>query len=147
MGNLTLVLLIASFIPVIAFIVLGYHQAHFNPFHPFLPTGRPWREAYGVGLALALWSYSGYEQLSTVIEEVEKPERNFPLGLGIVVPLTVATYVLSLSAGLAALGNWQEWQTGYIVTAARLIGLAWARRCLQHRQSPTSFCWRARCCQ
>jgi amino acid transporter len=42
-----------------------------------------------VGLALALWSYAGYEQLSTVIEEVEKPERNFPLGLGIVVPLTV----------------------------------------------------------
>jgi amino acid transporter len=121
-GNLTLVLLIASFVPVIAFVVLGYHQVHFNPFHPLLPIGRPWREAYGVGLALALWSYAGYEQLSTVIEEVEKPERNFPLGLGIVVPLTVATYVLTLSAGLAALGNWQEWQTGYMVTAARLIG-------------------------
>jgi amino acid transporter len=121
-GNLTLVLLIASFVPVIAFVVLGFHQAHFNPFHPLLPIGKPWREAYGVGLALALWSYSGYEQLSTVIEEVEKPERNFPLGLSIVVPLTIATYVLTLSAGLAALGNWREWQTGYIVTAARLIG-------------------------
>jgi amino acid transporter len=121
-GNLTLVLLIASFIPVIAFVVLGYYHAHFNPFHPFSPIGRPWREAYGVGLALALWSYSGYEQLSTVIEEVEKPERNFPLGLAIIVPLTIATYVLTLSAGVAALGNWQEWQTGYMVTAARLIG-------------------------
>jgi amino acid transporter len=121
-GQLTLLLLVASFIPVVAFIVLGYHQAHFNPFHPFLPAGKPWREAYGVGLSLALWSYAGYEQLSTVIEEVENPERNFPLGLAIVVPLTIATYVLSLGAGLSALGNWQAWETGYMVTAARLIG-------------------------
>jgi amino acid transporter len=121
-GSLTLVLLVVSFIPVIIFVVLGFHQAHFNPFQPLLPAGRPWREAYGVGLALALWSYAGYEQLSTVIEEVEKPERNFPLGLAIVVVLTIAVYLLSLAAGLTALGNWQVWVTGYMVTAARMIG-------------------------
>jgi amino acid transporter len=121
-GQLTLLLLVASFIPVIAFIVLGYHHAHFNPFHPFFPPGKPWREAYGVGLSLALWSYAGYEQLSTVIEEVENPRRNFPLGLAIVIPLTIVTYVCALSAGLAALGNWQVWETGYMVAAARLVG-------------------------
>jgi len=121
-GDLTLSLLLLMFVPILIFIFLGYRHAHFNPFYPVFPAGRPWREAYGVGLALALWSYAGYEQLSTVIEEVETPERNFPLGLGIVVPLTIAVYVLTLSAGLATLGNWQEWQTGYMVTAARLIG-------------------------
>jgi amino acid transporter len=121
-GQLTLFLLVASFIPVIAFIVLGYHHAHFNPFHPFFPTGKPWREAYGVGLSLALWSYAGYEQLSTVIEEVENPRRNFPLGLAIVMPLTIVAYVCTPAAGLAALGNWQAWETGYMVTAARLVG-------------------------
>jgi len=121
-GNLTLVLLVASFIPVIAFMALGFRHAHFNPLHPFLPSGRPWGEAYGVGLSLALWAYAGYEQLSTVIEEVENPARNFPLGLAIVIPLTIVTYVGTLSAGVAALGNWQEWQTGYLVTAARWVG-------------------------
>jgi len=121
-GELTLVLLTASFVPIVIFVVLGFHHAHFNPFHPLFPAGKPWREAYSVGLALALWSYAGYEQLSTVIEEVEKPERNFPLGLFIVVVLTVAVYVLSIAAGLAALGNWQVWETGYMVTAAQLIG-------------------------
>jgi amino acid transporter len=30
--------------------------------------------------------------------------------------------VLTISAGLAALGNWQEWETGYLVTAGRLLG-------------------------
>jgi len=109
-------------LPVAAFIFLGFSHAHFNPFHPWMPPGRPWREVYGVGLALALWICSGYEQLSTVIEEVEKPTRNFPRGLAIVVPLAAVIYFLPMAAGLAALGNWQEWQTAYLVTAGRMLG-------------------------
>ncbi|HXM68933.1 MAG TPA: APC family permease [Candidatus Acidoferrum sp.] len=121
-GNLTLILLLAMAIPLVIFILLGFHHAHFNPFRPFLPTGTPWQGAFGVGLAIALWSYAGYEQLSTVIEEVENPERNFPIGLAIVVPLAIGIYVITLAAGLTALGNWREWETGYLVTAGRLLG-------------------------
>jgi amino acid transporter len=121
-GQLTLMLLLAMAVPLIYFVVLGFHQAHFNPFHPFLPPGKPWQGAYGVGLAIAIWTYAGYEQLSTVIEEVENPARNFVIGLAIVIPLSIATYVLTIAAGLAALGNWQQWETGYLVTAGRLIG-------------------------
>jgi amino acid transporter len=121
-GKLTLMLLLIMSIPLVVFIVMGFQHAHFNPFHPFFPTGRPWQGAFGVGLAIALWSYAGYEQLSTVIEEVENPARNFPIGLAIVVPLAVGIYVVTMAAGLAALGNWQVWETGYLVTAARLIG-------------------------
>jgi len=119
---LTLVLLLIMAVPLVVFVVLGFHQAQFNPFHPFSPTGKPWQGAYGIGLAIALWTYAGYEQLSTVIEEVENPERNFPIGLAIVIPLSIAGYVLTLTAGLSALGNWQDWETGYLVTAGRLIG-------------------------
>lgn len=121
-GQLTLALLLIMAVPLVAFVVLGFHHAHFNPFHPFFPTDKPWQGAFGVGLAIALWTYAGYEQLSTVIEEVENPARNFPIGLAIVIPLSIATYVLTMAAGLAALGNWQQWETGYLVTAGRLIG-------------------------
>jgi amino acid transporter len=121
-GNLTLILLVAMAVPLTIFIVLGFHHARFNPFHPFLPTGTPWQGAFGVGLAIALWSYAGYEQLSTVIEEVENPARNFPIGLAIVVPLAIGIYVITLAAGLTALGNWREWETGYLVTAGRMLG-------------------------
>jgi len=121
-GQLTLALLLLMAVPLVAFVVLGFHHAHFNPFHPFFPTDKPWQGAFGVGLAIALWTYAGYEQLSTVIEEVENPARNFPIGLAIVIPLSIATYVLTMAAGLAALGNWQQWETGYLVTAARMIG-------------------------
>jgi len=53
---------------------------------------------------------------------VEEPARNFPRGLAIVVPLAALIYFLPMAAGLAALGNWQEWQTAYLVTAGRLLG-------------------------
>ena len=121
-GNLTLILLLAMSVPLVIFVVLGFHHARFNPFSPFLPTGTPWQGAFGVGLAIALWSYAGYEQLSTVIEEVENPAQNFPIGLAIVVPLAIGIYVITLAAGLTALGNWREWETGYLVTAGRLLG-------------------------
>jgi amino acid transporter len=121
-GNLTLILLLIMAVPLVFFAVLGFHQARFNPFLPFMPPHKPWQGAYGVGLAIALWTYAGYEQLSTVIEEVENPKRNFPIGLAIVIPLSIAVYIVTLTAGLSALGNWQEWETGYLVTAGRLIG-------------------------
>jgi amino acid transporter len=121
-GNLTLILLLIMFVPLLLFAVQGFRNTHFNPFHPFFPPGQPWKAAFAGGLSIALWAYAGYEQLSTVIEEVENPARNFLIGLAIVIPLSIAVYVVILAAGLAALGNWQEWQTGYLVTAARLLG-------------------------
>ena len=104
-GKVTLFLLLTMSVPIAIFVWMGFHHAHFNPFHPFFPTDRPWQGAFGVGLAIALWSYSGYEQLSTVIEEVENPARNFPIGLAIVVPLAIGIYVVTLAAGLAAIGQ------------------------------------------
>jgi amino acid transporter len=78
-----------------------------------------------VGLAIGLWLYSGYEQSSTVAEEVENPQRTYPLALAIVVPLSIAVYFLPTFASLAALGNWQVWHTGYFSEAAKLIGGPW----------------------
>jgi amino acid transporter len=124
-GNLTLALLLAALVPVCWLVVQGFASARVNPFHPFIAPGQPFTQVFGTGLALALWIYSGYEQLSTVIEEVEEPERNFPRGLAITVPLAVITFFLPVAAALGALGNWREWQTGYMIAAARLIGGPW----------------------
>ena len=113
------------FIPVIAMIVIGLMKWHHNPFVPFVPPNRPLSQVFGVGLALGLWLYSGYEQLSTVAEEVENPQRTYPRALALVVPLSIAAYFLPTLAALAALGNWQEWKDGYFSTAAQLIGGSW----------------------
>ena len=111
--------------PIAVMVVIGFSKWHHNPFVPLVPPHRPVFQVFGVGLALGLWLYSGYEQLSTVAEEVENPQRNYPLALACVIPLSIATYFLPTSTSLAALNNWQDWRGGYFPTAAQLVGGPW----------------------
>jgi amino acid transporter len=110
---------------VIAMTVMGLAKWHHNPFVPMVPPGRPLREVFGVGFALGLWLYSGYEQLSTVAEEVENPQRTFPRALALVVPLSIVTYFLPTLAALVSVDNWQSWKDGYFSTASQQIGGPW----------------------
>jgi amino acid transporter len=90
-----------------------------------VPPHQPRFNIFGVGLALGLWLYSGYEQCSTVAEEVENPQRSYPLALAIVVPMSIAVYFLPTLASLAALADWQNWHTRHFSDAAAMIGGPW----------------------
>src|SRR5580704_9148583 len=109
-------------LPVVVLCVAGLAKWRHNPFSPVIPPHQPMFHVFGVGLALGLWLYSGYEQLSTVAEEVDNPQRSYPRALALVVPLSIATYFLPTLAGLAAGGDWQKWHTGYFSDAAQHIG-------------------------
>jgi amino acid transporter len=124
-GVVATILGFSVLVPVFLLCVIAAAKWHFNPFHPAIPPHVPPFQIFGVGLALGLWLYSGYEQCSSVADEIENPQRTYPRALAIVVPLSVATYFLPALFSLAALGNWQEWHTAYLSTAARLIGGNW----------------------
>jgi amino acid transporter len=124
-GQVATVLEIFIFIPVIVMVAMALTRWHQNPFHPWVVPGQPTFKVFGVGLALGLWLYSGYEQLSTVAEEVENPQTAYPRALAMVVPLSIAAYFLPTFAGLASAGNWQKWHTGFFSDAARIIGGPW----------------------
>ena len=124
-GQVATGLEIFIFIPVMTMIVLALTRWHFNPFHPWVVPHQATIKIFGVGLALGLWLYSGYEQLSTVAEEVENPQRSYPRALALVVPLSIAAYFLPTFAGLASAGSWDKWHTGFFSDAARLIGGPW----------------------
>jgi len=112
-------------LPVIVLCVIGLAKWQHNPFVPVVPPHGPVFQVFGVGLALGLWLYSGYEQLSTVAEEVENPQRTYPRALALMVPMSIATYFLPTVVCLAALGQWQNWHTRYFSDAAQLIGGPW----------------------
>lgn len=112
-------------LPVLVLVVIGFAKWRHNPFVPVTPPHQPLFNVFGVGLALGLWLYSGYEQCSSVAEEVENPQRTYPLALAMVVPLSVAVYFLPTLASLAALSNWQSWHTRYFSDAAALVGGPW----------------------
>jgi amino acid transporter len=116
-GRLATALEIFALSPVIVLCLLSLAKWRYNPFSPFVPPDRPPYQVFGVGLALALWAYSGYEQLSSVAEEVENPQRSYPRALAWVVPLSMATYFFPALCSLAALGK-----TGYFASAASAIG-------------------------
>ena len=124
-GVVATVLELSVLVPVALLCVIAATKWRFNPFHPTIPPHVPTFQVFGVGLALGLWLYSGYEQCSSVAEEIENPQRSYPRALAIVVPLSVATYFLPALFSLAALGNWHDWNTAYLSTAARLIGGGW----------------------
>jgi amino acid transporter len=121
-GRVSTLLEIFVLLPIAVLTVLGISQWKHNPFVPLVPPHQPLFQVFGVGLALGVWLYSGYEQLSTVAEEIENPRRNFPRALAVVVPLSILTYFLPTFASLAALDNWQDWHGDYFSVAARLIG-------------------------
>ena len=121
-GRISTLLEIFVLLPVVVMVFMGLMQWKHNPFVPLAPPHKPFFQVFGVGLAIGVWLFSGYEQLSTVAEEVENPRRTFPRALAIVVPLSMATYFLPTLASLAALGNWQAWHSDYLPVAAKLIG-------------------------
>jgi len=124
-GAVATVLEIAVLIPLVILCAIAAWHWHHNPFHPFIPPHVPPFHVFGVGLALGLWLYSGYEQCSSVAEEIENPQKSYPRALAIVVPLSMAAYFLPALFSLAALGNWQDWNTAYLSKAAQLIGGGW----------------------
>jgi amino acid transporter len=124
-GAVATVMEILALLPVVWLCVIAATKWHHNPFVPFIPPHVPPFQVFGVGLALGLWLYSGYEQMSTVAEEVDNPQRSYPRALAMVVPLSVVTYFLPTMLCLAALGNWQQWKTRYFADAAQLIGGPW----------------------
>jgi amino acid transporter len=124
-GRIATILETLILLPIIALCAIAATKWQHNPFVPLIPPHVPPFQVFGVGLALGLWLYSGYEQVSSVAEEVENPQRNYPRALAMVVPLSIATYFLPTLLCLAALGNWQKWHTGFFSDAAQLIGGPW----------------------
>lgn len=121
-GWFAIVLQMAIFVPVAWFCVAAFGKWQHNPVLPLVPEGVPFTAAFGSGLALAVWLYSGYEQLSSVAEEVKDSVRTFRRVLVWMTPLAVLTYLLPPLLGLAALGNWQDWETGYLANVAGAVG-------------------------
>lgn len=124
-GVVATILEFSVLIPVMLLCGIAAAKWQSNPFHPMIPPHVPPFQVFGMGLALGLWLYSGYEQCSSVAEEIENPQRSYPRALAIVVPLSILAYFLPALFSLAALGNWQDWNVAYLATAAKLIGGRW----------------------
>ncbi len=97
------------------------HWTH-NPLLPWKPPDQGWLKSLGVGTLIAMWSYSGYESLSTAAEELEDPRRNYLRAILITIAVTVPTYLLPMLVSLAATSDWTSFAAGAFTDAGSIIG-------------------------
>jgi len=86
-GAVATVLEISILLPIAALCAIAATKWHHNPFSPLVPPHVPPFQVFGVGLALGLWLYSGYEQVSQRRGRSGKsPAKFIRIALAIVVP-------------------------------------------------------------
>jgi amino acid transporter len=75
----------------------------------------------GGAVSVALWNYMGWDNASTVAQEVEDPQRNYPRAMLVSAALVAATYIVPLTAVAIAGIPADQFSTGAWTDAARTI--------------------------
>ena len=113
--------LLAPFAVMVALAVMRHPSASaVSAVHPRIPHA----DILG-GILIAMWNYMGWDNTSTVAEEVVQPQRTFPMAMLVSVAFIVMSYILPVSAaahaGISPLG----WSTGGWVDVGRALGGNW----------------------
>ena len=81
-------------------------------------------------VSVTLWNYMGWDNASTVAQEVVEPQRNYPRAMLLATGLVALTYVLPLAAvGLAGIPA-ERFSTGAWADAARELVGPWLPLCV-----------------
>jgi amino acid transporter len=79
-----------------------------------------------LGLSYVVFNYSGWDNISTYAAEVDRPQRNYPLAIGIGLVVVTLTYLLPVIAGITVSTEEQVWSADRGWPAiAELIGGRW----------------------
>jgi amino acid transporter len=114
-------------VPFAVFVVLGLW--HGFTLHPQVQwsvsasaTGTAAGSALSTAILVAMWNYMGWDNASTVAQEVENPQRNYPRAMIAATILVAVTYILPLAAMAFAGLSAASFSTGDWTTAATALG-------------------------
>jgi amino acid transporter len=115
--------------PFVVFSVLGLWRGF--TLHPHIDWGLPAAaggsgfgagSAFSTAVLVAMWNYMGWDNASTVAQEVENPQRNYPRAMVAATALTAVSYILPLAAMAFAGLSATSFSTGDWTTAASALG-------------------------
>jgi len=116
-GDSSLVMGIVLLAPFAALSVYGL-------LHRGGPSGQPIPlhnvDLFG-GILVALWNYMGWDYASTVADEVDRPQRTYPLAMAGAVALVAITYVLPIAAVAVTGLDANRWSTGGWADVAKAV--------------------------
>jgi len=91
--------------------------------HPAVQWGHSGSSAaLSAAILVALWNYMGWDNASTVAQEVEKPQRNYPRAMFAATALVTLSYVLPLAAVAIAGFSVENLNTGDWAKLAEKLG-------------------------
>src|SRR5260370_40924877 len=85
------------------------------------------------GVLVAMWNYMGWDNASTIAQEVEHPQRTYPKAMIAAVVLVALTYVLPFAAVYltgapsSAFGEDGSWATVAGALGGKILGFEWLR--------------------
>jgi len=107
--------------PFAVLVVLGFW--HGLTIHPPVQWGRSGTgSALSTAVLVAMWNYMGWDNASTVAQEVENPQRNYAPAMLAATLLVAVTYILPLAAVALAGLSVESFSTGDWTNAARVLG-------------------------
>jgi amino acid transporter len=107
--------------PFVVFMALGIWRGF--TLHPAIHwTNSSSEAALSTAVLVAMWNYMGWDNASTVAQEVENPQRNYPRAMIAAAMLAAVTYILPLLAMALAGLSVESFSTGDWMTAANAIG-------------------------
>ena len=130
-GRSAIVLFVALLAPFVVLVGCGYwvglHHLLQHVGHPqsAAPHGANHYGNVTTALLVAMWNYMGWDNASTVAQEVENPRRNYPLAMLATCGIVALSYILPLSAIAAAGIPVDQFTTGSWTDAARLLAGPW----------------------
>ena len=125
-GQAAVVLSVLALLPIALLVVVGLTTVVQTPWRPFVAEGRSLGAGLGLGLAVVMWNYSGWDTPSTCLGETETPEHAFRHALFVALPVIAAAYLLPVGAVLATgATDWSTWATGALPVLAAAVGGRW----------------------
>jgi amino acid transporter len=115
--------------PYVIFVVLGFATGLMH--HPPIEWAGPASvntgsfsngSAFSTAILVAMWNYMGWDNASTIAQEVENPQQNYPRAMIAAAILTSVTYILPLAAMAFTGLSSASFSTGDWADAARQIG-------------------------
>lgn len=116
------VISISPYVVIVGIAVwIGFEGVH-GMFGGHASMARPAGRDFSTAVLVAMWNYMGWDNATTVANEVENPQRNYPRVILMAVVMIMLTYAIPIAAVAWAGIPAERFSTGAWVDAAHALG-------------------------
>lgn len=106
---------------VVVAIIAGLEGVH-GPFAGHASLAVPAGKGISTAVLVAMWNYMGWDNATTIANEVENPQRNYPRVILLAAVMVMLTYIIPIAAVAWAGIPAERFSTGAWVDAAHVLG-------------------------